>query len=122
MADKTWSSEEDTVEKADRNSYPAGAGDDAGGISNRPLDEERENQDALPERGIEQARRAEPEQRGCGAMTGNPGRRRTNPSDPTAERTSDPVPVGDDVIDRDKAGEGRDEEDVDDPVIPAETP
>ncbi len=51
MADKTWSSEEDTVEKADRNSYPAGAGDDAGGISNRPLDEERENQDALPERG-----------------------------------------------------------------------
>ena len=23
MADKTWSSEEDTVEKADRNNYPA---------------------------------------------------------------------------------------------------
>ena len=55
-------------------------------------------------------------------MTDNPGRRRTNPSDPTAERTSDPVPVGDDVVDRDKVGEGRDEEDVDDPVIPAETP
>ena len=54
-------------------------------------------------------------------MTANPGHRRTNPSDPTAERTSDPVPVGDDVIDRDKAGEGRDDEDVDDPVIPAET-
>ena len=51
MADKTWSSEEDTVEKADRNSYPADGGDDAGGISNRPLNEERENQDALPERG-----------------------------------------------------------------------
>ena len=54
-------------------------------------------------------------------MTDNPGRRRTNPSDPTAERTSDPVPVGDDVIDRDKVGEGQDEEDVDDPVMPAET-
>ena len=50
MADKTWSSEEDTVEKADRNSYPADT-DDAGGISNRPLGEEIENQDALPERG-----------------------------------------------------------------------
>jgi hypothetical protein len=50
MADKTWSSEEDTVEKADRNSYPADDGDDAGGISNRPLDEEIENQEALPDR------------------------------------------------------------------------
>ena len=28
MADKTWSSEDDTVEKADRNSYPADDGDD----------------------------------------------------------------------------------------------
>jgi hypothetical protein len=51
MADKTWSSEDDTVEQADRNSYPPDDGDDAGGISNRPLDEETENQDALPERG-----------------------------------------------------------------------
>lgn len=54
MADKTWSSEEDTVEKADRNSYPADDGDDAGGISNRPLDEEIENQEALPDRGTTQ--------------------------------------------------------------------
>jgi hypothetical protein len=51
MADKTWSSEDDTVEQADRNSYPADDGDDAGGISNRPLEEEMENQDALPDRG-----------------------------------------------------------------------
>lgn len=51
MTDKTWRSEDDTVEKADRNSYPPEAGDEAGGISNRPLDEETENQEALPERG-----------------------------------------------------------------------
>ncbi len=51
MADKTWSSEEDTVEKADRNNYPADDSADAGGISNRPLDEEIENQETLPERG-----------------------------------------------------------------------
>ena len=61
MADKTWSSEDDTVEKADRSSYPAGVTETAGGISNRPLDEEIENQDALPERGTgkedEQSRR-----------------------------------------------------------------
>jgi hypothetical protein len=30
-------------------------GDNAGGISNRPLDEEAENQDALPDRGNRQA-------------------------------------------------------------------
>ena len=51
MTDKTWKSEDDTVEKADRNSYPPDDGEDAGGISNRPLDEEIENQEALPERG-----------------------------------------------------------------------
>jgi hypothetical protein len=28
-------------------------------------------------------------------MTDYPGGRRSNPSDPAAERTSDPVPVGD---------------------------
>ena len=52
MNDKTWSSEDDTVEKADRSGYPAGGDGAAGGISHRPLDEEIENQDALPERGI----------------------------------------------------------------------
>jgi len=55
MADETWSSEEDTVEKADRNNYPADETSDAGGISNRPLDEEIENQEAVPERGTTQA-------------------------------------------------------------------
>jgi hypothetical protein len=54
MADKTWSSEDDTVEKADRNSYPTNDADVTGGISNRPLEEEIENQDALPERGKSQ--------------------------------------------------------------------
>ncbi len=56
-------------------------------------------------------------------MSDHQGRRRNNPSDPTAERTSEPVPVGDDVVDRDKnrqrtpreSGEG----DAD-PVIPAD--
>jgi hypothetical protein len=51
-------------------------------------------------------------------MTDHPGRRRSNPSDPTEERTSDPVPVGDDVIDRD---EDQSDDDEDDPVVPAET-
>jgi len=51
-------------------------------------------------------------------MTENPGHRRNNPSDPTAERTSDPVPVGDEVHERDR-GRGQGQEDAD-PVIPAE--
>lgn len=37
-------------------------------------------------------------------MTENRGRRRTNPSDPTEERTSDPVPLGEDIIGRDTRG------------------
>lgn len=54
-------------------------------------------------------------------MTDYPGRRRSNPSDPTDERTSDPVPVGDDVIDRDEDRQRQSDEDDDDPVVPAET-
>jgi hypothetical protein len=50
-------------------------------------------------------------------MTPDSGRRRNRLADPTAERTSDPVPVGDDVIDHDETGEditpGRNEEDKD---------
>ena len=48
-----WRSEDDTVEQQDR----ARSSDDqmtepeAGGITNRPLDEEMDNQDRLPERG-----------------------------------------------------------------------
>lgn len=37
-------------------------------------------------------------------MTDSTGRRRNIPSDPTAERTSDPVPTGRDVIDRENPG------------------
>lgn len=37
-------------------------------------------------------------------MTDTSGRRRNIPSDPTAERTSDPVPTGKDVIDRQNPG------------------
>ena len=35
--------------------YEEGIGDNSGGITNRPLDEEVENQNALPERGLSQA-------------------------------------------------------------------
>ena len=42
-----WSSEQDTVERVS----PVGDSDNAGGITNRPLDEEVGNQDALPPRG-----------------------------------------------------------------------
>jgi hypothetical protein len=34
--------------------YNVGIGDNTGGITNRPLDEEVENQNALPERGMSQ--------------------------------------------------------------------
>ncbi len=44
-----WSSEADTVERVDREAERAA--DEAGGITNRPLDEEERNQDRLPERG-----------------------------------------------------------------------
>jgi hypothetical protein len=35
--------------------YNVGIGDNTGGITNRPLDEEIENQNALPDRGLSQA-------------------------------------------------------------------
>jgi hypothetical protein len=53
-----WESDPDTVERQDRESQgnrdqPAGysTGENAGGITNRPLDEEDENQAAVPDRG-----------------------------------------------------------------------
>jgi hypothetical protein len=49
-----WSSEDDTVERQDRSRSSDDRmteGDEGGGITNRPLDEEMENQDRLPERG-----------------------------------------------------------------------
>ena len=52
-----WSSEQNVV-PPDSESSSGGAyhddGDNAGGITNRPLDEEVENQQALPERGKSQ--------------------------------------------------------------------
>jgi hypothetical protein len=51
-----WSSEQDTVKKVDYDipaeNYPADDGDNAGGITNRPLDEEVDNQESLPTRGM----------------------------------------------------------------------
>ena len=57
-------------------------------------------------------------------MTPDSGRRRNRLADPTAERTSDPVPVGDDVMDHDETGEeitpGRNEEDEDTSAVPSD--
>jgi hypothetical protein len=49
-----WRSEDDTVENADRNHYVADDRDATGGISNRSLNEEIKNQEALPDRGTSQ--------------------------------------------------------------------
>jgi hypothetical protein len=51
-----WSSEPDTVRNADRDENPERSyndedGDTAGGITNRPLPEEVDNQASLPDRG-----------------------------------------------------------------------
>jgi hypothetical protein len=51
-----WRSDPDTVENADRNETPEelyddSAADNAGGITNRPLSEEKANQASLPKRG-----------------------------------------------------------------------
>jgi hypothetical protein len=43
-----WTSDSETVERRDRSD--AGM-DDSGGITNRPLDQEMDNQDRLPDRG-----------------------------------------------------------------------
>ena len=61
-----WSSEPDTVRKADRDENPErlyedeGA-DDAGGITNRPLSEEIGSQEALPGRGTSRDRTGNPD-------------------------------------------------------------
>lgn len=48
-----WSSEPDTVERRERNraAEPRTGSEEAGGISNRPIGEEVENQELVPERG-----------------------------------------------------------------------
>jgi hypothetical protein len=50
-----WSSEDDTVSKVDYDvpaeHYPPDDGENAGGVTNRPLDEEVDNQESLPVRG-----------------------------------------------------------------------
>ena len=54
--DERWKSDPDTIESVDRDENPEALYDsedvdDAGGITNRPLTEEVENQSALPRRG-----------------------------------------------------------------------
>ena len=47
-----WTSESDTVERRDRNSaFDSSTPDEGGGITNRPLKEETESQEAVPDRG-----------------------------------------------------------------------
>lgn len=46
-----WTSESDTVERRDRNSTADSSTDAGGGITNRPLEEERANQEVVPDRG-----------------------------------------------------------------------
>jgi hypothetical protein len=58
------------------------------------------------------------------ATTGTPGRRRTKPGDPTAERTSDPIPDGEDILSRENPRRGEtprryDAELEDDRVMPS---
>ncbi len=60
-------------------------------------------------------------------MSDHQGRRRNIPSDPTAEHTSDPVPTGDDVVNRDigdsnpglETPRRYDQPVEDDPVLPS---
>jgi hypothetical protein len=57
-------------------------------------------------------------------MTDTPGRRGTKLGDPTADRTSDPIPDGEDILSRENPRRGEtprryDEELEDDPVMPA---
>jgi hypothetical protein len=56
-------------------------------------------------------------------MTSYPGRRRNKPGDPTDEPVSDPVPTGEDVVNRHERSRDtprRHDEPVKDPVLPAE--
>jgi hypothetical protein len=46
-----WTSESDTVERRDRDTVDSTTGDEGGGITNRPLEEESANQEAMPKRG-----------------------------------------------------------------------
>ena len=47
----SWKSEADTVERVDREAERQIPADEAGGITNRPLEQEERNQDRLPPRG-----------------------------------------------------------------------
>lgn len=63
-----WRSESDTVRKADRDTnpeqqYSEDDGDNAAGITNRPLPEEVEDQERLPERGTNRDQTRDPESR-----------------------------------------------------------
>jgi hypothetical protein len=58
MADKDTPKQSPTVPNSESSTdrkYNVGIGDNTGGITNRPLDEEVENQNALPDRGLSQA-------------------------------------------------------------------
>lgn len=61
-----WTSDADTVRNADRDENPERLyhdddDDNAGGITNRPLSQEIDNQEALPERGTNRDRTRNPD-------------------------------------------------------------
>lgn len=61
-----WSSEENTVRNVERDEHPenlyeGGASENAGGITNRPLDDEITNQEELPVRGTNRDSRGNPD-------------------------------------------------------------
>ena len=61
-----WNSEENAVRNADRDEHPEQQydredADNAGGITNRPLSEEVENQQDLPERGTNRDATGDPD-------------------------------------------------------------
>ena len=63
-----WTSDDRTVRNAGRDEnpeqqYSGDDGDNAGGITNRPLDEEVSNQEHLPERGTQRDRTDNPDAR-----------------------------------------------------------
>jgi hypothetical protein len=65
-----WESDSETVERADE-TIGQTTGDEGGGITNRPIGEEIENQESLPERGESQE----------GAHAGHGKRRREESED-----------------------------------------
>lgn len=60
MADQDRPNQNANKSKAEGDRYPAGEREGTGGITNRPMSEEVDNQEELPERGTHKDRTANP--------------------------------------------------------------